>query len=111
MSDVLQSIAFSFRNWFALQYVIGMSLIAILLWISVVNYAFFELTGIAVAWPPILRSLPGLLTIAVSVLIVSPLSRVYWLTQNLAQEAKALFKMLPFVSLVIVIGIALARSW
>ncbi|MGA7814758.1 patatin-like phospholipase family protein [Caballeronia sp.] len=108
MSDVLQSIAFSLRNWFALQYVIGMSLITILLWISLVNYGFFELTGIAVTWPPILRSLPGLLTIAIAILIVSPLSRAYWLTQNLAQEAKALFKILPFASLVIVIGIALA---
>jgi len=107
MSDVLQSIAFSLRNWFALQYVIGMSLITILLWISLVNYGFFALTHIAVAWPPILRSLPGLLTIAISILIVSPLSRAYWLTQNLAQEAKVFFKLLPFVSLVIVIGIAL----
>jgi hypothetical protein len=107
MSDVLQSIAFSLRNWFALQYVIGVSLLTILLWISLANTTIFHFARFADHWHPLLKSVPGLLAIAISILLISPLSRAYWLTQNLAQGTRSVYKVLPAVSLILVTSIAL----
>lgn len=107
MSDVLQSVAFSLRNWFALQYVIGVSLLTILLWISLANYTIFHFASFADHWHPLLKSVPGLLALAISILLISPLSRAYWLTQNLAQGTHPIYKVLPAASLVLVTLIAL----
>jgi len=107
MNDVLQSIAFSLRNWFALQYVIGVSLLTVLLWISLANHTIFHFARFADHWHPLLRSVPGLLAIGVSIFLVSPLSRAYWLTQNLAQGTRSVYKVLPAASLILVTSIAL----
>jgi len=107
MNDVLQSIAFSLRNWFALQYVIGVSLLTVLLWISLANHTIFHFARFAEHWHPLLKSVPGLLAIGISILLVSPLSRAYWLTQNLAQGTRSAYKVLPAASLILVTLIAL----
>ena len=107
MNDVLQSISFSLRNWFALQYVIGVSLLTVLLWISLANHTIFHFARFADHWHPLLKSVPGLLAIGVSILLVSPLSRAYWLTQNLAQGTRSAYKVLPAASLILVTLIAL----
>ena len=107
MSDMLQSIAFSLRNWFALQYVIGVSLLTILLWISLANHTIFHFARFADHWHPLLKSAPGLLAMGVSILLISPLSRAYWLTQNLAQGTHSVYKVLPAASLILVTLIAL----
>jgi hypothetical protein len=107
MNDVLQSIAFSLRNWFALQYVIGVSLLTVLLWISLANHTIFHFARFADHWHPLLKSVPGLLAIGVSIFLISPLSRAYWLTQNLAQGTRSVYKVLPAASLILVTSIAL----
>lgn len=107
MSDLLQSIAFSLRNWFALQYVIGVSLLTVLLWISLANYTIFQFAHFADHWHPLLKSAPGLVAIGASILLISPLSRAYWLTQNLAQGTHSIYKVLPAASLLLVTLIAL----
>jgi len=107
MNDVLQSIAFSLRNWFALQYVIGVSLLTVLLWVSLANHTIFHFARFADHWHPLLKSVPGLLAIGVSIFLISPLSRAYWLTQNLAQGTRSVYKVLPAASLILVTLIAL----
>ncbi|WP_158939473.1 patatin-like phospholipase family protein [Burkholderia sp. S171] len=107
MNDVLQSIAFSLRNWFALQYVIGVSLLTVLLWVSLANHTIFHFARFADHWHPLFRSVPGLLAIGVSILLISPLSRAYWLTQNLAEGTRSAYKVLPAASLILVTLIAL----
>ncbi|CAN7599142.1 patatin-like phospholipase family protein [Caballeronia sp. LjRoot34] len=106
MSDLLQSVAFSLRNWFALQYVIGVSLLTVLLWISLANQTIFHFARFAYHWHPLLKSVPGLLAIGISILLISPLSRAYWLTQNLAQGTRSAYKVLPAASLILVTLIA-----
>jgi hypothetical protein len=117
LDDVLQSIAFSARNWFALQYVIGVSVLAIILWLN-----WLEMLPWIKALLPANLPLPGLksvanaesngwtfpavLGLATVILIISPLSRAYWLTQNLAQDLRSTFKALPAMTLALVAFLA-----
>lgn len=127
LDDVLQSFAFSARNWFALQYVIGVSLLTIILWLN-----WVEMLPFIDQWLPKSMSLPGLndcpgvrelrwkemnqcpsaehvrwmvpaaLGLAIMGLVISPLSRAYWLTQNLSQDLRSSFKALPWLTLLLV---------
>ncbi|CAD6555646.1 hypothetical protein LMG27952_05883 [Paraburkholderia hiiakae] len=181
LKDYLQYLVFSMRNWFAVQYVIGVSLLTILLalaladfgvhylaeqllgptspamdawwfyvlspfpstWSSHPTMAMPDLEQLHVAfpqlcWSPLLASVPdvwcspligrepwwaplqslvpevwwgrSLLPAAIAAFIAafvfSPLSRAYWLTQNLAQKTGFLGKWLPFISLFVVTSLA-----
>lgn len=118
LDDVLQSIAFSGRNWFALQYVIGVSILAIILWLDLVEVHLLRfLEDYRLPLPPVLPlpgvnsgpceldvgwMFPAFLGVATLLFVMSPLSRAYWLTQNLAQDLRRSLKALPALSLLLV---------
>ncbi|MEX3936337.1 patatin-like phospholipase family protein [Paraburkholderia phymatum] len=105
--DFLQSIAFSLRNWFALQYVIGVSLLTILLFVGFADKVL-HLRG--VSWnqfAPAWKTMPAIVAGFALVGLLSPLSRAYWLTQNLAQETRFFYKFLPAFSMISVLVLSL----
>ncbi|WP_133791965.1 patatin-like phospholipase family protein [Paraburkholderia silvatlantica] len=183
LKDYLQYLVFSMRNWFAVQYVIGVSLLTILLAFGLLDFAVHDLAAqllgppspasdvwwfyvlsphpaswlthpsMAVAdlkqlhlvspevcWSPLLSSvpdvwcsplivgdpwwaplqsavpdiwwarslLPGAIAVLIAAFVFSPLSRAYWLTQNLAQKTGFVGKWLPFISLFIVTSLAVS---
>lgn len=112
LHDVLQAIVFSTRNWFAIQYVVGVSLLTILLWLNLSVASLMSLAPAAYRaihcdsrW--IVASVPFAAVVGIVILVMSPLSRAYWLTQNLAQKTGRLGKSLPFVSLLLVMLLAM----
>ncbi|WP_413184862.1 patatin-like phospholipase family protein [Paraburkholderia sacchari] len=129
LRDYLQSMVFSTKNWFAVQYVIGVTLLTILLSLNLADFlirvGINSLSGTPPApnswWAASLSTdmsagwaralLPALIAIFIAVCGISPLSRAYWLTQNLAQKTGFLAKWLPFVSLVVVTSLAGAEMY
>ncbi|RQQ44525.1 patatin-like phospholipase family protein [Burkholderia stagnalis] len=112
LHDILQAIVFSTRNWFAIQYVVGVSLLTILLWLNLSIASLMSLAPAAyraiqcdTRW--IVASVPLASVVCIVILIMSPLSRAYWLTQNLAQKTSRLGKSLPFASLLLVMALAM----
>jgi hypothetical protein len=112
-TDILQSMVFSTRNWLAVQYVIGVALLTILLWLTLVLSWFTEwLNGLLKGWLKVSwleqtnwwvqPLMPALLAVAIAAFVLSPLSRAYWLTQNFAQETGPVSKRLPFISVLLV---------
>jgi hypothetical protein len=106
-TDILQSIVFSTRNWFAVQYVIGVALLTIVLLLNLVvmgirdaSPANFGLPDPCAWW--IGPLMPIVAAAVLTVLIMSPLSRAYWLTQNLAQKTDFVGKWLPVCSIALV---------
>lgn len=121
LDDLLQSIAFSFRNWFALQYVIGVSILTILLFVALLGMfagtllPLPPLNGEHFSSPPTLAEiregasrLPVWAAAAVAALLLSPISRAYWLTKNFAQDRQWWYKVVPFGGSLVVIAIATA---
>ncbi|KVN27613.1 hypothetical protein WT11_27630 [Burkholderia stagnalis] len=102
-TDLLQSLAFSVRNWFALQYVIGTALVAVLLPVALIAW---KMTKQVTQWPQHLSPLV-LVSLFIATLGISPLSRAYWLTQNKGRRADRGVRNLPFVTLLLVLGMGL----
>ncbi|WP_028227056.1 patatin-like phospholipase family protein [Paraburkholderia ferrariae] len=106
-TDLLQSLAFTVRNWFALQYVIGTALVGVLLLVALLTW---WLAKHASWWPQHLSSI-ALVPVLIAALAISPLSRAYWLTQNKGRQAESGLRNLPFVTLALTFCLGLSLAY
>lgn len=93
-TDLLQALAFSVRNWFALQFVIGTALVAVVILLALIDSFFGNTPG---TWSAFNHAAVWIL--GITVLLIAVLMHAYWLTQNKGRRASIAARNLPFYSL------------